>query len=108
MKKTLFVPFAILLTLGFSTPVRAATLHVHHSSLASWKLDCDVVTNKDHIKQVKNLKIRSSLGSITNKAVNYPDSKTATIKFTRRIVTLNYRDNVKIHLSKGKLYVTAN
>ena len=108
MKKILSVPFAILLTLGFSTPVHAATLHIHHSSLASWKLDCDVITDKDHIKQVKNLKIKSSLGSISNRIINYPDSKTANIKFTRHVVTLTYRNNVKINLRKGKLYVTAS
>ncbi|WP_282804075.1 hypothetical protein [Secundilactobacillus kimchicus] len=106
MKKTLLSTLTVIILLAFSSPAQAATLHVHHSSFGSWKLDCDVVTNGNQLKQIKNVTLKASLGSISNQHVQRDNAQTVHVKFTRHIAALVYHEDVKFRLNKGQLYVT--
>ncbi|WP_288530547.1 hypothetical protein [uncultured Secundilactobacillus sp.] len=106
MNKLLLSTFASVVVLSFNLSIAsAATLHVHHASFASWKLDCDVVTNGSKISSIKNLVINPSAGSITNKKVSVSGTS-AKIRFTKHLAGFTYHESVQIKFNKNKLYVT--
>ncbi|WP_054672086.1 hypothetical protein [Lentilactobacillus senioris] len=107
MKKTLLRTIAtVAISISFNASAHAATLHVHQSSIGSWKMECDVVTSGKSLKQIKNLEIKSSIWSITNKKIYYLSKNTANIKFTRHLASLAYHENISIKFKGGKLLVT--
>ncbi|MBT9670455.1 hypothetical protein GPK34_00190 [Secundilactobacillus kimchicus] len=108
MKKTILSTLTIITWLGLGSSAQAATLHVHHSSFGSWKLDCDVVTSGHQLKQLKNVTIKTVLGSASNQHVQRENARTVHVKFTRHIAALAYHEDVKIRLNKGQLYVTTS
>ncbi|WP_288531370.1 hypothetical protein [uncultured Secundilactobacillus sp.] len=105
MKKLLLSTFATVVVLSFNLSIAsAATLHVHHASFASWKLDCDVVTSGPKISSIKNLVIKPTTGSITDKKVSVSGTS-AKIRFTKHLAGMTFRENVQIKFNKNKLYV---
>ncbi|MTV81393.1 DUF5626 family protein [Secundilactobacillus folii] len=107
MKKIFVTSLVITVTLLISITAHAATYHVSHNKFGSWSMGCNIVTKGNKITTVKNLSLKPTLGSITNKSVTIT-SGDAHIRFTRHIQALSYHSNVKISVTGSKVYVTTN
>ncbi|MCH5462958.1 hypothetical protein HC026_07060 [Lactobacillus sp. LC28-10] len=107
MKKTLITGLIIVCSFLFSTVAQAATYHVAQSKFPSWKFSCDVVTKGNKVTAVKKLSIKPFIGSISSPTVKLSGGD-AHIRFAKHIKTLAYNQNIKISVSKSKIYVTTN
>ncbi|GAX06079.1 hypothetical protein IWT25_01404 [Secundilactobacillus pentosiphilus] len=107
MKKIILSLVIIVSSLLFPITVQAATVHVNHISRGSWSMGCNVTTSGNKITGIRDLSIKVSSGSVTNKQA-YLKSGSAKIQFTRHLNLLTYHSSAIIKIKNGKLYVTAN